>query len=93
LCSYTQAGLISSDVFEEVPISVHNSHLMHALLFELSQADPSSSSSSSFDTEFERLALGSHSSISKTFTLLYELTTINLLSLFTFMQLISVKSL
>lgn len=71
--SYLEAGLLLSDIFEEIPLSIHNSHLIHAFLFELREAPTAAALSSICDTEFERLALGGNFTLTKTLSLLYAL--------------------
>lgn len=34
-CRFSKAELMSGDLLEEIPVKVHNSHLVHAYLYEL----------------------------------------------------------
>jgi len=54
----TKANVSYADIFEEIPIKIHNSSLIHSLLFELDE-------SGSMDTDFEVLDLGSNSFLEK----------------------------
>ena len=56
---------MSADVFEEIPMVIHNSHLIHAFLFEMREA------SSAADAEFELLSIDDHVATTKTFSLMY----------------------
>jgi len=47
---FTEAGVVSSDIFEEIPVKVHNSHLVHAYLYELRD-------NKDFNCDFDRLNL------------------------------------
>lgn len=49
--NFSKAGMSYQDIFEELPIKVHNSHLIHAYLFELKE-------SKTMSTEADRLQLG-----------------------------------
>jgi translation initiation factor 3 subunit H len=62
--SYSNAGIMSADVFEEIPMVIHNSHLIHAFLFEMREA------SSAADAEFELLSIDDHVATTKTFSLM-----------------------
>ena len=55
---------MSADVFEEIPMVIHNSHLIHAFLFEMREA------SSAADAEFELLSIDDHVATTKTFSLM-----------------------
>jgi len=47
---FTEANVSASDIFEEIPLKVHNSHLVHAFLFELREHK-------SMSCDFDRLSL------------------------------------
>ena len=49
----------SSGIFEEIPIKVHNSHLVHGFLYELRE-------DRSMNCEFDRLNLSANSFLTKT---------------------------
>lgn len=47
---FTEGGIESPEIFEELPIQIHNSHLIHGFLYELRE-------SKSFNCDDDRLAL------------------------------------
>mmetsp|Transcript_21826 Transcript_21826/g.32511 ORF Transcript_21826/g.32511 Transcript_21826/m.32511 type:complete len:316 (+) Transcript_21826:41-988(+) len=50
--NFAKHKIDSGDIFEEIPMKVHNSHLIHAFLYELQEKD-------TFSCEFDRLDLTS----------------------------------
>lgn len=56
--SLAKAGVISTDIFEELPVKVHNSHVVHAFLYELRQ-------SKKMTCDYDRLYLASSSLMQK----------------------------
>mmetsp|Transcript_24382 Transcript_24382/g.33864 ORF Transcript_24382/g.33864 Transcript_24382/m.33864 type:complete len:359 (-) Transcript_24382:151-1227(-) len=49
--NFARHKIDSGDIFEEIPMKVHNSHLIHAFLYEMQEQD-------GFSCEFDRLDLG-----------------------------------
>lgn len=72
--SYSNAGIASADVFEEIPVTIHNPHLVHAFLFEMREAGVpkpvSAAESGTYAAEFERLAIGDHAVTTKSLALM-----------------------
>jgi len=63
--SFEEAGLTFSDIFEEVPIKIHNSHIVNAFLFDMQDTEVTSAN-------FERLNLSTNPYLEKTLEFLTE---------------------
>jgi translation initiation factor 3 subunit H len=63
--SFEEAGLSFSDIFEQIPIKIHNSHLISALLYDMKDSDVTSA-------HFERLNLSTNPFLEKTLEFLTE---------------------
>jgi len=63
--SFEEAGLSFSDIFEQIPIKIHNSHLINGLLYDLKDSDITSA-------HFERLNLSTNPFLEKTLEFLTE---------------------
>jgi len=64
--SFEEAGLTFSDIFEQIPIKIHNSHLINAFLYDMQdQAEMTSA-------HFERLNLSTNPYLEKTLEFLTE---------------------
>jgi len=63
--SLAKADLSFTDVFEEIPIKIHNSHLVNAFLFELEE-------DLSFNSDFDRLYLSTNAFLEKNLEFLNE---------------------
>jgi len=57
---FSRFNLESTDLFEEIPIKVHNSHLVHGFLYELREEK-------SMSVDFDRLELSSSSLLERNF--------------------------
>mmetsp|Transcript_30198 Transcript_30198/g.42111 ORF Transcript_30198/g.42111 Transcript_30198/m.42111 type:complete len:320 (+) Transcript_30198:24-983(+) len=55
---FYENGIESTGIFEEIPIKVHNSHLVHGFLYELRE-------DSSMNCDFSRLSVSNHPFIEK----------------------------
>jgi len=56
--SFEEAGLTFNDIFEQIPIKIHNSYLINALLYDMKDTDATSAT-------FERLNLSSNPFLEK----------------------------
>jgi len=63
--SLTKAGISYNDLFEEIPIKIHNSPIIKALLFEFQEDD-------SIESDFERLNLSTNPFLEKNLEFLIE---------------------
>lgn len=63
--SFEEAGLTFSDIFEQIPIKIHNSHIVNAFLGDMQETEATSA-------HFERLNLSTNPYLEKTLEFLTE---------------------
>lgn len=62
--AFTKLGLDSKGIFEEIPIKVHNSHLVHGFLYELRE-------NKAMNCDYDRLRMSANGYLEKTLNIMH----------------------